>query len=265
MGRFRLSNRMIQSRLARPVLGQFRRVAVLPASASEFSRPEIVNVDSYVYPGNPSYPGQGPQALPEEWNRDEKVVHYFIPKTFVDWLKPKMGETGIYSLLTFGTLGLLSKEIFVLHLEVIAFFWFSFAYSVMNMNVGSTIYDLAAQQHTAAYDRLYAVKEHDLAAYEEIVQQYKEAQVQAQGQALYNQQKLTNLALMLETEYLSRQNQLVGEINRKLNYRVAIEAALAEHQSQHMINWIEGEVAKELAALDQDEQIRVCVEQLKSL
>ena len=102
----------------------------------------------------------------------------------------------------------------------------------MNMAVGSTIYDMAAQQHTAAYDRLYAVKEHDLAAYEEIVQQYKEAQVQAQGQALYNQQKLTNLALMLETEYLSRQNQLVGEINRKLNYRVAIEAALAEQESK---------------------------------
>ena len=71
-----------------------------------------------------------------------------------------------------------------------------------------------------------------MAAYEEIVQQYKEAQVQAQGQALYNQQKLTNLALMLETEYLSRQNQLVGEINRKLNYRVAIEAALAEQESK---------------------------------
>ena len=119
-----------------------------------------------------------------------------------------------------------------MHIEVIAFIWTAIATSIMNMAVGSTIYDMAAQQHTAAYDRLYAVKEHDLAAYEEIVQQYKEAQVQAQGQALYNQQKLTNLALMLETEYLSRQNQLVGEINRKLNYRVAIEAALAEQESK---------------------------------
>ena len=27
---------------------------------------------------------------------------------------------------------------------------------------------------------------------------------------------------MLETEYLSRQNQLVGEITRKLNYRVRV-------------------------------------------
>ena len=120
----------------------------------------------------------------------------------------------------------------MLHLEVMAFAWTIIAASVINMGVGSTLYDMAAQQHTAAYDRLYAVKEHDLAAYEEIVQQYKEAQVQAQGQALYNQQKLTNLALMLETEYLSRQNQLVGEINRKLNYRVAIEAALAEQESK---------------------------------
>ena len=45
--------------------------------------------------------------------------------------------------------------------------------------------------------------------------------MQAQGQALFNQQKLTNLALMLETEYLSRQNKLVSEITRKLNYQVS--------------------------------------------
>ena len=40
---------------------------------------------------------------------------------------------------------------------------------------------------------------------------------------------------------------------------------MAEQEYKHMINWIEGEVAAELAALDQDEQIRVCVDQLKSL
>ena len=34
--------RMIQSRLARPIIGQFRRVAVLPASASEFRYSVII-------------------------------------------------------------------------------------------------------------------------------------------------------------------------------------------------------------------------------
>ena len=99
---------------------------------------------------------------------------------------------------------------------------------------GDSVREMAADQFTASYDRLYAVKEHDiegnkllypcvfikLLAYGEIVEQYKEAQMQAQGQALFNQQKLTNLALMLETEYLSRQNKLVSEITRKLNYQV---------------------------------------------
>jgi len=258
--------KMIQSRLARPIIQNIsKRTAVLPASASEFSRPAIVDVESYVYPGNPSYPGMGPQAMPEEWNRDDKVVLYVIPKTFADWLKPKMGETAVYTTLYTSVFALMSKEIICFHAEVLALSVFWMTWSFINWTAGKDIYTAAAEKHTAEYDRLYAVKEHDLAAYEEIVEQYKEAQVQAQGQALYNQQKLTNLALMLETEYLSRQNKLVSEVTRKLNYRVAIEAALAEHQSQHMINWIEGEVAKELAALDQDEQIRVCVEQLKSL
>jgi len=256
---------MIQSRLARPMLHLSRRTAVLPASASEFSRPAIVDVTSYVYPGAPSYAGMGPQALPDEWVRDDKVVHYIVPKSLVDWMKPKFGETGLYGAGTSILLALMSKEILCVHAEVIGLITFWYTWSFINWMIGKDIYQAAAEKHTAEYDRLYAVKEHDLAAYEEIVEQYKEAQVQAQGQALYNQQKLTNLALMLETEYLSRQNQLVGEITRKLNYRVAIENALTEHESQHMINWIEGEVAKELAELDQDEQIRACVEQLKSL
>ena len=62
-----------------------------------------------MYPGNPSYAGMGPRAIPEEWVRDDKVVHYLIPKTFADWLKPKFGETGLYSLLTVGGLALASK------------------------------------------------------------------------------------------------------------------------------------------------------------
>merc|ERR1712137_1109017 len=249
-----LSNRMVmQSRLARPIFNISKRTAVLPASESAFARPDIVDIETYVYPGNPSYAGMGPRGIPEEWVRDDKVVHYIIPKTFVDWIKPKFGETGIYSLLATGILALSSKEYIVYHIET------------KNMMFGDSVREMAADQFTASYDRLYAVKEHDIEAYGEIVEQYKEAQMQAQGQALFNQQKLTNLALMLETEYLSRQNKLVSEITRKLNYQVAIEAALADQEARHMINWIESEVQAELAQLDQDEQIQVCVDQLKAL
>jgi hypothetical protein len=256
---------VMQSRLARPIFNISKRTAVLPASESAFSRPDIVDIETYVYPGNPSYAGMGPRAIPEEWVRDDKVVHYLIPKTFVDWLTPKFGETGIYSLLTMGTLALASKEYLVFHIETKIAIEFFVTWSLLNMLFGDSVREMAADQFTASYDRLYAVKEHDIEAYGEIVEQYKEAQMQAQGQALFNQQKLTNLALMLETEYLSRQNKLVSEITRKLNYQVAIEAALADQEARHMINWIETEVQAELAQLDQDEQIQVCVDQLKAL
>merc|ERR1711976_834862 len=66
----------------------------------------------------------GPQAMPEEWNRDEKVIFYVIPKTFADWLKPKMGETGIYSFLYVSVVGLMSKEIICFHAEVFGSFRF---------------------------------------------------------------------------------------------------------------------------------------------
>merc|ERR1711868_208038 len=176
----------------------------------------------------------GPRAIPEEWVRDDKVVHYLIPKTFVDWLTPKFGETGIYSLLTMGTLALASKEYLVFHIETKIAIEFFVTWSLLNMLFGDSVREMAADQFTASYDRLYAVKEHDIEAYGEIVEQYKEAQMQAQGQALFNQQ-------------------------------IAIEAALADQEARHMINWIETEVQNELAQLDQDEQIQVCVDQLKAL
>merc|ERR1712137_673136 len=239
-----LSNRMVmQSRLARPIFNISKRTAVLPASESAFARPDIVDIETYVYPGNPSYAGMGPRGIPEEWVRDDKVVHYIIPKTFVDWIKPKFGETGIYSLLATGILALPSKEYIVYHIETKIMMEFFVTWGLLNMMFGDSVREMAADQFTASYDRLYAVKEHDIEAYGEIVEQYKEAQ----GQALFNQQKLTNLALMLETEYLSRQNKLVSEITRKLNYQVSIEAALADQEARHMINWIESEVQAELA------------------
>merc|ERR1712241_206414 len=176
--------------LARPVVGMSRRlttstrlnrVATLPITESAFARPDVVEIAEYKYPGNPDYPGIGPKALPEQWETEERTVHYMIPKTLVEFLQPKLGQTGLYTLGVGGAIALLSKEHLVWHVET--------------QTAAVLFFALAA-----TYDKFYACKEHDIAAYTEIVQKYKEAQDQAQGQALFNEQKLTNLALMLETE-----------------------------------------------------------------
>merc|ERR1712142_428813 len=75
----------------------------------------------------------GPRAIPEEWVRDDKVVHYLIPKTFVDWLKPKFGETGLYSLMAMGGLALASKEYLVFHIETKIAIEFFITWSLLNM------------------------------------------------------------------------------------------------------------------------------------
>ena len=136
-----------ESRLARPVLGLSRRamslsarvhrVAVLPISESAFawvisifqnifknliflkknnffnpcppSRPAVVDIAEYKYPGNPSYPGIGPKAIAEQWETEERTVHYVIPKTFVEFLEAKLGKTGLYTFVVGGGIALLSK------------------------------------------------------------------------------------------------------------------------------------------------------------
>lgn len=269
-----MSNRMVcESRLTRPVLGfsrkfgvsnKLNRVAVLPLTESAFARPATVDIATYKYPGEPSYPGMGPKALPEQWETEERVVHYCIPKSLVDLIEPKLGQTGLYTLGLGGVVALLSKENLVWHVETQTGVIFFAALALMNMAAGDSVKAMTDAAYTETYDKFYACKEHDIAAYTEIVQKYKEAQDQAQGQALFNQQKLTNLSLMLETEYLQRQNSLVESVTKKLNYQVAVENALDDQEKKHMISWIEKEVAADVANLDQDEMIRVCVENLKA-
>jgi len=257
----------MQSRLARPFLHISRRNnAVLPVGTSAYARPAMVDMMSYEYPNNPDYyPGKGPFMLPEKWERDEKTIYYFIPRTLHEWWGTMLGESGTAILALTGFLAFSSKEWLVhsVHAEWFLFSWM--ALSCFNVMVGADLKAAILEQHETEVDRLYAIKEHDIEAYGEIVELYKVAQEQSKGQALYNQQKLTNLSLMLETEYLERQNKLVSEVSRKLNYQVAIQNALADHESAHMIKWIEEEVQKELNQLDQNEQIQACVDHLKTL
>jgi len=265
---------MVQSKLARPMMGlrtfatsaKAARAAVLPLTESPFARPEVVDIATYKYPGEPNYPGMGPKAIPEQWEADERTVHYMIPKTFVDnIIAPKMGSTGLYTLGFGSVMYLLSREVIPMHAETASFVSFMIAVTYYNILVGDTIKETFEKEYTAEYDKFYACKEHDIAAYTEIVSKYKDAQEQAQGQAVFNEQKLTNLALMLETEYLNRQNMVVDSVTKKLNYQVAVQNALEDQESQHMINWIEDKVNQDISNLDQDEMINVCVANLKKM
>ena len=55
------------------------------------------------------------------------------------------------------------QEIICFHAEVLALSVFWMTWSFINWTAGKDIYTAAAEKHTAEYDRLYAVKEHDLA------------------------------------------------------------------------------------------------------
>ena len=50
-----------------------------------------------------------------------------------------------------------------MHAEVLGLMTFWTTWSFINWMIGKDVYQAAAEKHTAEYDRLYAVKEHDLA------------------------------------------------------------------------------------------------------
>jgi len=50
-----------------------------------------------------------------------------------------------------------------------------------------------------------------------------------------------------------------------VDFKVAVQNALEDQESQHMINWIENKVKEDISNLDQDEMIKVCVANLKKM
>ena len=54
------------------------------------------------------------------------------------------------------------QEVLVAHIETRAVLEFWATWSLINMMAGDTVREMAAEQYTASYDRLYAVKEHDI-------------------------------------------------------------------------------------------------------
>ena len=72
----------------------------------------MVDMMSYEYPNNPDYyPGKGPFMLPEKWERDEKTIYYFIPRTLHEWWGTMLGESGTAILALTGFLAFSSKVI----------------------------------------------------------------------------------------------------------------------------------------------------------
>lgn len=210
------------------------------------------------------YEGMGPLPPIPEW--DPKCMrHYLFPEYWFEFLYPRLGVTGPYTLGLGTAAFLVSKEWYIYTPET----WTAgclivVAYGILT-RAGPAIKESMNELEEKHYNTIYDMKMEDIEQIESEVEEIKTEQWRSGIQELYNEVKRSNLAMMLETELLNRKASLVAAVKRKLDYQVAVQEVDRGLAHSHMVNWIEDKVKKSITPESQKKTLDVCIAQLGAM
>jgi len=77
--------------------------------------------------------------------------------------------------------------------------------------------------------------------------------------------KKENIALQLEAEYRDRLNRVYEQVQKRLDYHVALEDTQKSYESKHMIYWIEDQVKKSITPQLEKEALTNCIATLNTM
>jgi len=219
--------------------------------------------ENYKMPGAP-YEGMGP--LPPLPDYDPHALrHYCLPEYWFDFLYERTGASGLYTLLGASTLFALSKEYYVINADTYYTAYLLIALVTVNKALGPTIrqfFEDTRVDELVALDQVKAEEVDNLKSYLDDIKLQK---WRAGVQELYNEARLTNVAMMLETAFIERQATVVNAIKNKLDYQVAVQKVDADLAQTHMVQWVEEKVMEQITPETQKETLAACIAELNAL
>jgi len=219
--------------------------------------------ENYKMPGAP-YEGMGP--LPPLPDYDPHALrHYAIPEYWFDFLYERTGASGLYTLLGASTLFALSKEYYVCNADTWYTFYFIIALVTVNKAVGPTIRNFFEETRVDELVALDQVKAEEVDNLKSYLDDIKLQKWRAGVQELYNEARLTNVAMMLETAFIERQAEVVNSVKNKLDYQIAVQKVDADLAQTHMVKWIEDKVMASLTPESQKDVLTACIADLNAL
>lgn len=221
----------------------------------------IVDWETFKMPGAP-YDGMGPLPPKPMW--DPKLVrHYVIPEYWFQFLYPRTGLSGLYTLGAGFSAFLLSKEYYVICPETFTVPLNLFIAIYLGMKwYGPMAREAYYKKLEGELDETFELKTSEIAKYNDMVENIKTDQWRAQIQDLFNDAKKINLDMMLETEFLQRQFAVASAVKNKLDYQVAVEKVDKELAQDHMVQWIEDKVMAKITPESQKLTLTACIKEL---
>lgn len=163
----------------------------------------------------------------------------------------KTGVSGPYvfggSLFTY----LASKEIYVMEHEYYAGLSFFALIILFIKKFGPAIKEYTDAEVDAEEAAMESGRTNLIKSLEDSIEHEKKEQWRSQGQLMLHDAQKDNIGLQLEAAYRERLAQVYGEVKRRLDYHVEIQAVERRMQQKHLVNWVTQKVLGSITP-DQD-------------
>merc|ERR1711934_404598 len=77
--------------------------------------------------------------------------------------------------------------------------------------------------------------------------------------------KKENVALQLEGAYRSRINEAFQQVKKRLDYQLELANMMRRMEQKHMTDWIMANVRKSITAKQEDDALKKCIADLKTM
>lgn len=240
-----------------------RPVSTTPALKAE-ALPTGADVDIFENEKNPmrdhvNFPRR---KFPEQ---PGAVRHWWIPEEYFQFFKEKTGVTGPYMFAASIGTYLVSKEIYVLEHE----FYCGLAFATVMMGlahkVGPGLKAYCDSEIDKQTEMLSSIRQKEIDRCKTAMEEESSAQFMAGSYEELISAKKENVALQLESEYRARLKEAFTQVKRRLDYQLQTSNVIRTNEQRHMVDWIIGNVKKSITPKQEEDALKKCVADLKSL
>lgn len=194
-----------------------------------------------------------------------KVRLLLVPEEWFQFFYKKTGVTGPYMLGAGVLTYLFSKELFVVEHE----FWNGVAtfilYGMFVKKFGPKITAWMDKGIEADAKELDEGQVMAIQNCKDGIEDEKKEQWNSVANHIIVEAKKENVELQLEAEYRRRLMSVYTEVKKRMDYQVVILNAKRQAEHTHMVNWISEQVVKSITPQQENEALKKCFADLKTL
>lgn len=195
----------------------------------------------------------------------DPVRHLCVPEEWFKIFHEKTGVTGPYMFGAALTTFLMSKEIWVIEHD--------FFCGIALFGVLATIYKTAGpgldEYLTKEVDQeeaaLKSIRQTEVDRCKDAIKAEETSQWMATSYETLIDAKRESVALQLEAEYRNRLQEAYKQVKRRLDYQLETSNVFRRTEQKHMVNWIVSNVRKNITAKQEEDALKKCISDLKSM